>query len=189
MKHKLKSVRALAVTLITFGSLAGGANAAVTFVDAGAGDYRIASVTNINIGGTFYNATGVGSFESGQSLSFLSAQAPNTLQAADLLIGLQDIAAQVAVLNITLPVNNSDTWLLALTDLTGGSGGYDEAFIRISSTNPLIYAGTSFSGNFPGGVFSAQNRVFTFSAIPEPSSAILLGLGSLGLVTRRRRIK
>lgn len=79
-----------------------------------------------------------------------------------------------------------------LFDITGGDaaglyGGIgSQAGVNLSQSG---YAG-SFAGNFTSGAFQALADTFALpNTVPEPVSATLgvMGLGVLGLVTRRRR--
>ncbi len=81
---------------------------------------------------------------------------------------------------------NNYSWTLA----SAGSGilGFDAAnfILNIGSNN-----GTAgFSNNLGGGMFSVSqsgnNLLLNFTAVPEPSSALLGGLGLLALLRRRR---
>ena len=65
-------------------------------------------------------------------------------------------------------------------------GGNFEAF----ATGPeglFLAAGDSFTFSAGDGTVGLRNLVVTVAAVPEPSSAALLGLLSLGVVARRRR--
>lgn len=104
----------------------------------------------------------------------------------------------------TLTTNSNGTW-----ELRGLIGEYAAPwdYGAITDTNWIIASGT-FIGTYNSpesftltSGYSGQNSLgplspqwvgtpsITFTAIPEPSSALLLGLGALGLVVRRRRIK
>ncbi|MDB4283636.1 discoidin domain-containing protein, partial [Akkermansiaceae bacterium] len=70
------------------------------------------------------------------------------------------------------PLTNSDPVDAAVYDITDGTGRY----VRLSANNQ-------------GGGFVILGEVaFAGTAIPEPSSSLLLGFGVFGLATLRRRI-
>ena len=53
-----------------------------------------------------------------------------------------------------------------------------------AGTNQLVFGDGSTTGNG-----RAEITAYTFNQIPEPSTALLLGLGLVGLAAKRRRIK
>lgn len=71
------------------------------------------------------------------------------------------------------------------SDATDSLGG-DQAFVLPADSGAflnLYYGSPSQGGNTPQASFQA----FNLSAVPEPSRAMLAGLGLMGLVIRRRR--
>jgi hypothetical protein len=205
MKLKNTKVTALAATLITFGSLAGGANAATLFsftppasaINANVGVDGFIFTPTVDILVTslgYYDQDGdglPGTFEVGvydvlsQSLvaptvsisSSSSLGADNfryeaipalSLNAGQeyLLAGFAPVdAAYAASLNSGLTVD---------TDVTYGGYFYDFGGTSLffpTSSDPTLY-------------FGGPN--LQFSPVPEPASALLLGLGGLGFLIRRR---
>jgi len=68
----------------------------------------------------------------------------------------------------------------------GGGGGATVAFAGGAATAAGDYTG-QWSFNNGGSVFRAGTSLAVFNAIPEPSTALLAGLGGLALVAARRR--
>jgi hypothetical protein len=208
MQHPLKSLRSLSATLITFGSLTGGANAAVIQVDFDGGadslftqsDGDITAITTTpNTFGTLgyftqnllcignadgdtsgmpttygiFNTDAAGNFSSAQTLSLgaVVSDALGTtgwgiiagtasfpgLASGDHFIGFETSTGHFGYMNITLADDGTDS---VATD----SIAINYAFVETNSGQSI-----------------------TVSAIPEPSSALLMGLAVLGMVARRKR--
>jgi hypothetical protein len=79
----------------------------------------------------------------------------------------------------------SYSWVLAST--TGGVSGFDatDFVINTAANNGTSGFSNSFTGSFSVGV-SGNNLMLNYSAIPEPSAALLGGLGVFALLRRRR---
>lgn len=105
-------------------------------------------------------------------------------------IALQDdIITPTSALGLATTDSTANAGLVAYlnTVYDGGNGIGDFVFLRLSldaeaDTNER-FAFTSAEGGSEG----ATHPQINFTAVPEPSSAALLGLGVLGLMTRRRR--
>jgi hypothetical protein len=200
MKHTLKSVRALAATLITFGSLAGWANGALTIhvSDAGAGQ------TQFQLSGS---ATAISSNYLDNEL-WLHNQDWVSYPTGG--VGYYDFTS--GAFTITTTQNGTQNGTRIYYNANFGFGldvGGPESAISISTGDTVSWAGTftiqvDFSnwesaaynnptfdifGNGSETVTFSESVLVTTSAVPEPSSALLFGLGALGLATRRRRIK
>lgn len=206
MKHILKSVRTLAATLVTFGSLVGGANAAINIHVVEDGSFVTISSTGGSIDTT------------GLSMGSVSSFGPDLFHGNFSADGVTESSGSVAQFtsgSSTITRSNSPGW-------TSGSGSSDVSFSEglatillseFSATNIMLSDG-AVVGNNNIAAFSATTTeprtladigytvnesvtyswaadsiTLTTSPIPEPSSALLIGLGALGLVTRRRRIK
>ena len=66
-----------------------------------------------------------------------------------------------------------------------GSIAFTEAKALLTGLNTVVITASEVDG--PGNNIGIDNLVFNGTVIPEPSAALLLGLGALGLVARRRR--
>lgn len=203
MKHTLKSVSALAATLVTIGSLAATVHGAVIVEN---------STLNDSLGGAGYWA---------QSFT-TDANAWNSISFSWLA---QDGVTELAAGNIFLLAQEYLGSPSGLSSATGGflaestgvnSGQYEfSPFVTLNAhtqywaymgdTSTVDGGGINSSSNYAGGVyyqpdffalstsnytdfgggFDAGFRI-SGTVVPEPSSALLLGLGALGVVTRRR---
>jgi len=75
------------------------------------------------------------------------------------------------------------------SSITVNSGGLDEAAWMTKWTNGSLTYNGSNTGNF-GDFFDVTGDTLTLSIVPEPGTALLVGLGLWGLVvTNRRRTK
>ena len=206
MKNTLKSVRTLAATLITFGSLAGGANAAlvINFSDAGGGamGYSITGTfTAINsapdLGNHFADVIwqDVGDYkDDSQNETFatfpsvaiftnLSGGANVRLDAFYLDNDGGGVSDDFG-LNWTGSFVAGDDYSISSSGtltLPAGQSFANYTVGALNLTNPLLEYGTT--------PINANDITVTIGAIPEPSSALLLGLGGLGLAARRKRIR
>ena len=186
----------LAATLITFGSLAGGANAAivVSITDDGVnltmtatGTYDFSSLTPnsgsafganagvvpaISAGGYGWEASGVG---------FVLSPFSGTLTGSS-------YAAPASFVSITNPF-----WInVATSSISFGAGTLAVGSVNESATfNGVTLAslgmlsGQSISATWTGG----DSITIQTSAVPEPSSSLLFGFAALGFAARRRITK
>jgi hypothetical protein len=187
MKHILKSVRALAATLITFGSLAGGADAATVIDYTGSNN---SGLTTYDENGYNVTQTNSGTFDLDTTFGIVTATSP---------------ASEISLTNI---LGDSFT----LNSLSMGSFNLVPVSYQ-GYLNGVLQATDSFTNTIGGGAsqnFSTVNlagitvdeirftinqstganqviQTFNVSTIPEPSSALLLGLGALGMIARRTR--
>jgi hypothetical protein len=200
MKHTLKSVRTLAATLITFGSLAGGANAAVvsfnvsqTFTQ-GTGQSDLAATTvSIGSAGSFVVDPG----SSGEYLDFDFTVGGAFASTGISPAGYPWMRSFDAGETITVSLDfNTSNWT---TILDGGvtTSPWDSShngFIGFRANGgELGYISYDFSRSSGLSTITLNEGAFesiagqSISIIPEPSSAFLLGLGALAVLVRRRR--
>jgi hypothetical protein len=203
MKHTLKSVRSLAATLITFGSLAGGANAALSLVFS---QDLTTSQTTVTLTATSFTVAG------------LATTTTNPIGGSSTF--MRPLSGVVAFSGPTDMSFSAATTLYIIPSYNFGTGGNDTVASQLSPSNPFLFIGAGAIGLFPGhesddisnfvgtatysGDFAAkgisptpqtitfsngQELAISFQTVPEPSAAILVGLGALGLLAKRRRIK
>lgn len=201
MKYTLKSVSALAAALITFGSLAGGANAAVIVsVSDNGSDLLFEWSGSLELGGLPSSGT-----LSGTTYNWMTPSLPR-------MHGLSGAIEYYDFQSLTLTSFGTGTDLLS-----NGSSSGDSFGITIPSGTPgdtpgRVYVPSGYTNQtlegtlmFTGETMSSQGIdlstpvVFDFglavgtvtiqaAVIPEPSSAFLIGLGALGFVMRRSRL-
>lgn len=203
MKYTLKSVRTLAATFITIGSLAGGAKGASTLIDFSDGTPGIAI-------GSFYSSLGV-TFSNGEWIDgSLSAMTPHPNSSGMMFAGiganLQPKVGNPIILTFSDPVTmisiiaNSVNANGARMDLydseVGGSlVDFDQVVGPSGSLNSnfiLTYSGSGIRRAELYQPFSVESEgIFfdnlQFEPIPEPSSALLFAAGTLVLIHRRRK--
>jgi hypothetical protein len=90
------------------------------------------------------------------------------------------------------PLNSSAFVYLAIGGTLTFTGGSPSTLNAGNIFNALTSTAYSTSGDISAsftftGSQAAPTSITAITAIPEPSSAILLGLGTLGLISRRRR--
>jgi hypothetical protein len=194
MKPK-RTVATLAATLLTFGSLA---NGAVTVSNIGGTQYLA------DIGTIAFNVTTSGLFRAVTVEDFYTG--PNV-----------DTSSTPLVSNIFYSINGGSATALSLTTNSGSYGDtfgiWDpNDFVFASLTGIPVSIGDSvvFTGTFTFDAFGLTAPALvagdldtylsdvtlgvnfaagTVNAVPEPSSVMLLGLGALGVMARRRRTK
>ena len=178
-------MRTLAATLITFGSLAGGANAAVLLtvdttdpsavvITATAG---LASQTGSS-GSTGFDLRG---FYTGTPAESFSAATFSSLVTPENGTTFDNYFNSSTTLNIFL--------FSAGPEFTAGNIAFSGSATFDLSAHAAFLPAAGASGNIT--FYLVSTPIFgewQVSAIPEPSSAFLLGLGVLGVAVRRRRI-
>lgn len=192
MKIKHKKVSLLASTLITFGSLAGGANAALTltvnvtdstFAFSGSAtgtpqfffsDGRIAwSISNVDPGTSVAN----GSFFYQNDVAFST----DTGTPGGLFHDTQFTANATGNGTVIIELEVSETGSQTLT----GNNAF-QSYNGLGASKSLLESlnGATMSATGGHGMGDLTVQVIT---TPEPSSALLLGLGGLGFLVRRKR--
>jgi hypothetical protein len=192
MKLKLKSLSTLAATLITFGSLAGGADAAitVTITDDGTnltmtatGTYDLSQVspqlqTNLGVNAAIAPPFGgiYGWETTYPSKAFAGLAYSGMLTGTDFKFGADIVTTTnpFYFINDLIVFSNSAPLI--------GSVNESATFLNTTLASLGMVSGESVTATWAGGSATIQ-----VGAIPEPSSALLLGLGALGLAGLRSR--
>ena len=224
MKYTLKSVRTIAATLITFGSLAGGANAAAVVYsptsvirnDFGeySSTYQIESTINQDalspgsnfVSGTTDYATYIASSpthqgNNGSGLAWFGINNAPTAGFIDFDLGSNFTIESLAFFSnpkrgfttITVFTANEPTFSLSanvgnFAPFVNGDGATSAPVQDIDLTDSVArYVRFSIDDGYSTTIPSMGEVAFGVSSIPEPSSALLLGLGALSIAAIRRR--
>ena len=186
MKYTLKSVRTLAATLITFGSLAGEANAVVNItmevIDVAndiaeftiTGDYSGVTAASFNDNRLYalYDTPDTG-FTKNSSLSSNTMTASN---GGNLVSVSQHSSNGQFLFEFASPLSTSETFSGSVI------ADFNSDIFPITDFNP-VHVQWGLNG-------ASQPVVGSFQVVPEPStSALVLGLCAFGFLARRRRIK
>ena len=187
-----KKARSLTAAIIIYGSLVGGANAAVMLSI----DTLTTSTFTFTLSGTIDSATAApldpGAF-------ILTPYSPD--------LGINGWITNATSTSSTISIGGiSATTVNWASD--GVATGYSLYFYDDASTRPTAGTIVSGSATFTGlfdltGISASDFKLYLglqsnqtvgpseliATAIPEPSSALLFGVGALGLVTFRRRNK
>ena len=188
MKHTLKSATTLVSTLITVGSFAGVANAAtLTF-----GDSQVFPASGYTESGFVVTSSGEGNaILSGGVFSshFFAFDAPSTTVTISSVIN-EVFSFTSTDLGLSFTAGSTSPIDVTFLGTLAAGGTVSQTFFNVTALqnvelNWVGLTSLTISGtNDPG----LDNMVFNGSgAVPEPSSALLIGLGALGLVSRRRR--
>ena len=189
------SAGTLAATFIALGSLTGGANAAVTVITSGTGAAGNISITlppiNFTVTSDFAGGTLIIVFDdaqpnAGNDRGFFNFNGPNLGGGAISFYADSGFTKDgvftendpyVLTFNAA-PFSSGDTVSFSggTISMTSAQAGLD--VFASGSYEVFLVDGNSDTRISPNGV-----------AVPEPTSAILLGFGALGIVARRRRIK
>ena len=202
-------MRALAATLITFGSLAGGANGAVTInifndgtnvtISSAGGTVDLTGMSIINFGIGFSNSLHCGNFglvgvegsDSGDStevgsLAYFNgfslgngSRAPGTFTRGDQTIAIREVNG----------LGGGNDILFFPSGWTGGVNTLNAFSFTTESTNITTLGYISGSSAVWTATSGDTVTIQISPPIPEPSSVLLLGFGTMGLLSRRRRIK
>ena len=190
MKQTLKSVRALAATLITLGSLAGGANAAtLTF-----GNTELFPASGYTESGFIVTATTEfnaisDAADSGFSSHYFTYQGQGSTTTASIaLISGESFDFQSVDIGLGEFANASFTDITFLGTLAGG-GTLTTTFTNVSAVQNVVLNWTGVTSVKVSGSDDPAFDNVSVTAVPEPSSAIIAGLGLLSLAARRRRLK
>ena len=195
MKITTHKVATLAATLITYGALAGGANAVLTITDLTVSP----TGATISISGVVDAGFTPGVSES--DVAFVGAATfDNWILAEAVLVSeINGLAAtsNLVYTNTNVPIaNNFGSDWFRFASPGAWSGGeiidYTASFtgsFDISQAPPtaLIVQGYSDLGNLIATGGEAGSG--TVSTVPEPSSAFLTAFGILGFAARRRRTR
>lgn len=187
MKFTLKSARSLATILLTFGSLAVGANAAIviTFEETGgnviattSGSILLPPVIDFNFSHSSYVANG-----SDKRLTYLRTGTANVY--TDGVHGAMPLT--------TRPTSGSGATFgiefgQMYTDSAVSSGSmYSPVTTWIWNSHTLASIGLGSLTSSPTVVYtSSNNQTVSIAAIPEPSISLLFGISALALASRRR---
>jgi PEP-CTERM motif len=173
MKHTLKSATAFFSTLFTLGLLSGGAQAALSITDVTGSvtSGRLSYTDNPSYDALFFAAGNVDFFR-------IFVESPNAL----LIESFQNhnFGADVNFSGIEA----NDDWGSATISKVNSIGGP----MPTLSYNGGAIATLVFPGSGDTYDTGVQYRV-TFAPVPEPSSLLLLGLGGIGFILRRRPSK
>lgn len=199
MKKKRK-VAPLAATLITFGSLVGGANGAIIADSVQGSLVNLAGIFNTSVTTNFVSPSTVGPGiefsgvwehagisqswqvnvdiidETQFTVSFQETNELNNL--SNISMGGNHIGIELSDLDFNAPISN-----ITLNNIVGG--GNVSAIRFTDTTIDIDWDALDEDGN-PSNVFTFDVTTGA-TAIPEPSSALFLGIGLLGLVARRKR--
>ena len=141
------------------------------------------------------NRTGLGGDQQYATVTYTSGNAPGSLTISGLdssksyhiQYGFQDGRNGSYPYHVTATLTLSDT-TNATTDLSIGASGTSDDYALILAT---VSGTTSLKLDLPTSTFNGVGSIFNaFSVhetIPEPSAALLGGMGLLGMLTRRRR--
>jgi len=203
MKLNHTKVATLAATLIIFGSLAGGANAAVIFSNPGgtlnvtftdAVDYTVNSSQTFDyyhlIIRDVYTSAQPNNWSGGSGVAGASSTA--TLTHINSGLANDGSVFDSAILNYNVPDSNDLIlgfhWSSVLPVTSGdtftlSAGTYFTNHLNVALPDSNATSFDTLLVN--GGSFNQATSVQTL--IPEPSSALLVGLSALGLAVARRR--
>lgn len=209
MKLKHSAVATHAATLITFGSLTGGANAALITVN-GLNTQRI-DITyssfpdftwefiNDSFGGSYIFATGLG--YTSQEASFTLGGPPAQTFSSTTGLNLNELESNAytfwnASSGFSEGLPGNGIYYVSGGFNTNANSSFTTAQLAANSHLVMkVQVSEIFSENrFLGYVYDDGQQAVDFTtavsllSVPEPSSALLLGLGSLGIIMRRRRV-
>lgn len=197
MKYTQK-VRTLAVTLFTIGSLAGGANAAISFTDLGGGAAEVSfdsitfTVTEDNDNFNFIvfeNFFAADSLLEGIPVSGSLSVSVNGAPPSDLIITDVSTAGQTTLTLTDLDPNDLvfGSSFSFMSGDTVAVEGIDLNYISPALNTPIQVETLVVKLINNDGVAVSDSVIIPTSAIPEPSSSALLAMIGVGMFTVRRR--
>ena len=211
MKTEINLKATLTATVITLGSLTGGVNGATIIDTTGEADRTIstwgpngsehygqvieapASETQLD-SFTFSIGDRAASFNATFAVATWTGTSVETVLYSEAFTVTSTAGnfLDYTFSGLSVPVTAGFNYIAYVSADQGGTGGVEMVGVGAGSANPLAIDFAYNNGTdttTPWSTWSIGDTSFRaeFSSIPEPSTSLLLGLGALGLASRRRR--